>query len=98
MSETAKTDKLAAPYTPMTANPRPHILVVRLGAVGDNIHPLPAAASLKPSFPESHLTWLVEPQWTPLLAGNPFVDRVVLLRRKSLKGLYESWRTLRSGG
>jgi len=82
-----------------TAKPAsPRILVVRLGAMGDIIHTLPAAASLKRSFPGSHLTWLVEPQWTALLEGNPFVDRVVPLRRKSLAGLFESWRTLRSGG
>ena len=79
-----------------TANPR--ILVVRLGAMGDIIHTLPAAASLKHSFPGSHLTWLVEPQWAPLLAGNPFVDRVVVLRRKSFGGLFESWRNLRTAG
>jgi heptosyltransferase-1 len=78
--------------------PSPRILVVRLGAMGDILHTLPAAASLKHSFPASHLTWLVEPQWTALLEGNPFVDGVVLLRRQSLAGLFESWRTLRSGG
>jgi len=74
------------------------ILVVRLGAMGDIIHSLPAVASLKHSHPESPLDWLVEPQWAPLLEGNPFVDRVVLLRRKSLGGLLRSWRDLRSGG
>ena len=78
--------------------PSPRILVVRLGAMGDILHTLPAAASLKHSFPASHLSWLVEPQWTALLEGNPFVDGVVLLRRQSLAGLFESWRTLRSGG
>ena len=53
------------------------ILVVRLGAMGDIIHTLPAVAWLKLSHPGSHLTWLVEPQWAPLLEGNPYVDRVV---------------------
>jgi heptosyltransferase-1 len=79
-----------------TASPR--ILVVRLGAMGDIIHALPAAASLKHSFPGAHLAWLVEPQWAALLEGNPFVDEVVLLRRQSLAGLFQSWRSLRSGG
>lgn len=73
------------------------ILVVRLGAMGDIIHTLPAAASLKHSFPGSHLTWLVEPQWAPLLEGNPYVDRVELLQRRSMAGLLESWRVLRTG-
>ena len=38
------------------------ILVVRLGAMGDIIHTLPAVAVLKQSHPGSHLTWLVEPR------------------------------------
>jgi len=78
--------------------PSQRILVVRLGAMGDIIHSLPAVASLKHGHPGSQLDWLVEPQWAALLEGNPFVDRVVLLRRKSLAGLFESWRTLRRGG
>ena len=72
------------------------ILVVRLGALGDIIHTLPAVASLKHSYPASTVTWVVEPQWKPLLEDNPFVDRVVLLRRGALAGLRESWRELRS--
>ncbi|HYW42243.1 MAG TPA: glycosyltransferase family 9 protein [Bryobacteraceae bacterium] len=77
-----------------TANCR--ILVVRLGAMGDIIHTLPAVASLKHSHPGSHLTWIVEPKWAPLVEGNPFVDRVILLRRGSLAGLLQSWRELRA--
>ena len=76
--------------------PTMRILVVRLGAMGDIIHALPAVASLKTGFPGARLTWVVEPRWAPLLEGNPFVDRVVLLRRKTAGGLLESWRELRS--
>jgi heptosyltransferase-1 len=36
------------------------ILVVRLGAMGDIIHTLPAVASVKQSFPQSHLAWAVK--------------------------------------
>jgi heptosyltransferase-1 len=72
------------------------ILVVRLGAMGDIIHTLPAVAWLKQSQPGAHLTWLVEPRWAPLLEGNPYVDRVVLLRRQSLSGLMETRRELRA--
>ncbi|MGD0665965.1 MAG: glycosyltransferase family 9 protein [Bryobacteraceae bacterium] len=81
----------------MTQNP-PRILVVRLGAMGDIVHALPAVASLKQGFPGAHLTWVVEPQWAVLLEGNPFVDRVILLRRRDAAGLLASWRELRSAG
>lgn len=73
------------------------ILAVRLGAMGDIIHALPAVASLRHSNPGSHLTWVVEPKWAALLEENPFVDRVVLLRRDSPASLFRSWRTLCQG-
>jgi len=72
---------------------KPRILVVRLGAMGDVIHALPAVASLKASG--SHVTWIVEPKWAPLLEGNPFIDTLLLLRRDSLAGLIASVRALR---
>lgn len=72
------------------------ILVVRLGAMGDILHALPAVASLKTGHPGSRLTWVVEARWAPLLEGNPFVNRVVLLRRQSAASLLQSWRELRS--
>ncbi len=69
------------------------ILVVRLGAMGDIIHALPAAASLKHSFPGCRLAWIVERKWSYLLAGNPFLDQVIPIER-SLRGLLEARRAL----
>ncbi len=77
-------------------SPGPRILVVRLSAMGDIIHALPAVATLKHSFPGSHLTWVVEPRWACLLEGNAFVDHVVTLDRRSPRGLVRAWRELRS--
>lgn len=57
------------------------ILIVRLGAMGDILHSLPGAASLKHSFPAARITWVIEPKWVPLLQGNGFIDRFVLFRR-----------------
>lgn len=73
-----------------------HILVVRLGALGDIIHTLPAVASLKHSYPGWRLSWAVEPKWAPLLEDNPFVDRLVPIRRDSLAGILAARRDLRS--
>ncbi|MGA3028522.1 MAG: glycosyltransferase family 9 protein [Bryobacteraceae bacterium] len=74
----------------------PRILAVRLGAMGDVIQCLPAVASLKHGIPRSHVTWVIEPRWAPLLEGNPYVDRVILLDRRSLAGLRAAWRDLRA--
>src|SRR5262245_36747857 len=73
------------------------ILVVRLGAMGDIVHTLPAVASLKHSYPGSHLTWAVEPKWSPLLEDNPFVDRILPVERDAPSGWLASWKLLRSG-
>jgi heptosyltransferase-1 len=70
-------------------------LVVRLGAMGDIVHALPAAASLKHSFPGWRVTWAVESRWAPLLEANPFVDRLVLVDRRTRAGLARAWRELR---
>jgi ADP-heptose:LPS heptosyltransferase len=72
------------------------ILVVRLGAMGDVLHALPAVASLKQSFPHCHLTWAIEQKWAELLAGNPFVDQVLTVDRKSLSSLLDLRRRLRA--
>ena len=72
------------------------ILVVRLGALGDIVHTLPAVASLKHSLPGGSVTWVIEPHWAPLIEENPFVDRVVLLHRDTPSGLLASWRDLRA--
>jgi heptosyltransferase-1 len=75
----------------------PRILVVRLGAMGDVIHTLPAVASLKQSYPGSHVAWAVEPRWAPLLEHNPFVDELLFVERGSLSALLDTRRRLRAG-
>jgi heptosyltransferase-1 len=70
------------------------ILVVRLSSMGDVIHALPAVASLKHSFPHSHVTWVIRTRWMPLLVGNPFVDEVIPFER-TLSGIAGTRRKLR---
>jgi heptosyltransferase-1 len=75
--------------------PEFRILILRLSSMGDVIHTLPAAASLKQSFPNSHVAWLIRPRWTPLLEGNPYVDEVIPLAR-SLAASFRAARALRA--
>ena len=69
--------------------------MVRLGAMGDIVHALAAVATLKHSFPNSHVTWAVEPKWACLLDGNPFLDALLPAERHTLRGFVETWRNLR---
>lgn len=77
-------------------NAGPRILVVRSGAMGDVLHALPAVATLKHSFPGSRISWAIDPRWAALLAGNPFVDRIIPLERHTLAGITSAWRQLRA--
>src|SRR5581483_1599470 len=61
------------------------ILAIRLGAMGDIIHTLPAITTLKRSFPNKKLAWLLAPRWMPLLEGNPFVDELIPLDRRNFR-------------
>ena len=74
----------------------PRILVLRLGAMGDVVAALPAVASLKHSIPHSKITWVIEPRWSPLLAGNPYIDSVMFLERRTVSGLRKAWSDLRA--
>ena len=77
--------------------PESAVLVVRLGAMGDILHALPAVRALKLGNDGSLLFWAVERKWAALLEGNPFVDRVLFFDR-TFPGLLSDLRTLRASG
>lgn len=66
------------------------VLVVKLSAIGDVVHSLPAAGLLKKRLPQAKITWVVEPLSKDLLLGNPGVDRVVIFEKKKFKSLSAS--------
>jgi heptosyltransferase I len=70
--------------------------VVRLGAMGDVIHALPAVSTLKASYPGSAISWIIDPKWVPLLAGNPAVDQVIPFNRRDMASIRSAVARLRS--
>lgn len=46
------------------------LLVVRLGAMGDILHALPAVTALRGAHPEWVIDWVVEPMWSALLTAD----------------------------
>ena len=46
------------------------LLVVRLGAMGDILHALPAVTALRQAHPGWIIDWVVEPSWCALLTAN----------------------------
>ncbi len=50
------------------------LLVVRLGAMGDILHALPAITALRQAHPGWVIDWVVEPRWRALLAAGDATD------------------------
>lgn len=46
------------------------ILIVRLGAMGDIIHALPAVTGIRAALPDATIGWVVDEKWTELLAAS----------------------------
>jgi heptosyltransferase I len=72
-------------------------LIVRLGALGDIVHTLPAAAALRSSFPKARLGWVVEEKWLSLVQMVSGIDEVIPLR-KTAAGYLSCIRRLRRAG
>jgi lipopolysaccharide heptosyltransferase I len=54
------------------------ILIVKLGAIGDVVHTLPALAALRRALPAAHLAWAVERGGpAKLLRDNPCLDELI---------------------
>jgi heptosyltransferase I len=89
------------------ANPNiEKLLIVRLSAMGDVIHTLPAAQALRDAFPNAMMGWLIEERWADLLcapgtarrgprsAQRPLVDWVHTVRLREWKKSLASIQTL----
>ena len=73
------------------------ILIVRLGSLGDVIHTLPAAATLKRGFPSAEIDWVVEGHWAPLLERNPHLAQLHRVETRTWRrrpAATATWRAL----
>jgi heptosyltransferase-1 len=71
------------------------LLIVRLSAMGDVIHTLPAVHGLREAFPQAHIGWLIAERWAELLCApgasrrgarsalRPLVDEVHAVNLKA---------------
>jgi heptosyltransferase I len=83
------------------------LLVVRLGAMGDILHALPAVTALRRAHPSWVMGWVIEPNWRhllttangtpaePLTASQPLVDQLHLAPVKAWGRSPLSGRTAR---
>jgi heptosyltransferase I len=67
------------------------LLIVRLSAMGDVIHTLPAVQALREAFPQAFIGWLIEERWAELLCAPAAARRG---RRSSLRPLVDEVHTV----
>jgi len=60
------------------------ILITKPSSLGDIVLALPALTALRKSFPEAKISWLVRPEFAPLLEGHPHLTEIILFDRKFL--------------
>lgn len=72
------------------------ILVVRLSALGDLVHTLPAVAALRRRFPDAEIDWLVDERFRELVDLVPVVDNRFTLTRAGAGALSSMWRATRA--
>jgi heptosyltransferase-1 len=59
------------------------VLIVKLSALGDVIHALPVLDYLHQAKPGIEVDWIVEEAFSPLLAGNPRIAELIVIRARS---------------
>ncbi len=74
------------------------VLIVRIGAMGDVLHAMPAVAALRARHPEWFIGWAIEPRWSDLLqiAGDPN-DLQQIEGRFDAPALVDRWYSVATG-
>ncbi len=67
------------------------LLIVRLSAMGDVLHTLPAVHALREAFPQAYIGWLIEERWAELLCAPGAPRRGV---RSALRPLVDEVHTV----
>jgi ADP-heptose:LPS heptosyltransferase len=79
------------------------VFLIKPSSLGDIVHTLPAAHFIKSAYPHLEIRWMCNPEWMPLLEGNPDITEIVPFPRGEFKGpsaapkLYSWARALNAG-
>ena len=61
-----------------------NILIIKPSSLGDIVLALPALTALRKNFPDAKISWLIRPEFAPLLKNHPHLTDVILFDRKFL--------------
>ncbi|MBX3398828.1 MAG: glycosyltransferase family 9 protein [Gemmataceae bacterium] len=68
------------------------IAILKPSALGDIVHALPVLTALRERFPNSHISWVVNRGFEPLLAGHPHLDATIPFDRGAYRSVASSLR------
>lgn len=68
--------------------PPKEICIVMLSAIGDAVHVLPVANALKRAWPDTRITWVIQPVPHSFVEGHPAIDDFIVFHRR--RGL-QAW-------
>ena len=74
------------------------VLIVQLDSLGEIIHALPAARSIRAAQPRARLVWAVDEAYADLLQTQPWLDDVIAWDRRQWRGFGEFVRRVRREG
>ena len=75
------------------------LLLVKLSSLGDVVHALPLAQSLRAGLgPDVALGWVTQTKFAGLLDGNPHLSHVYPLQSKAASAIWQTGRELRAAG
>jgi heptosyltransferase I len=60
-----------------------NILIVKMSAIGDVTHTLPALTALRRHYPYARISWLIEEAAVEVVRGHKALDRLLIWRRAS---------------
>ncbi len=64
----------------------PSIALIKLSSLGDVVHALPVAATLRARVPDARVTWIVESREAAVLRDHPAVDALVPIDTRRWRG------------
>jgi heptosyltransferase-1 len=73
---------------------REKILIIKPSSLGDVVHTLPSVAAIRDAHSGAEITWLINPEWAPLLRGNRDIDHVHIFPRGQFRGFGAAVRLL----
>jgi heptosyltransferase-1 len=74
-SKLESSDSESARFDIVSVRKIERLLIVRLSAMGDVIHTLPAVQALRNAFPQARIGWLIEERWAELLCARGSIRR-----------------------